>query len=488
MRQFDIIIIGNGILGLSTAHALMLEDPNLSIALIGPSHRSGGATMAAGAMLGCFGEVTKYTFQSEPAVQKFELSIRAKTMWDDWLESINMRNKVAERMVIDKGTFIILNSKSGVLDDENYQSIRDALIDKKECFEDVNPRNIRLINPIPDIRPLKATYLPNEGSINSLMLIKNLQNALISYRRVKFIDDEAIRTQHCIGKDHKVYTKLNHYSCKNILVAAGAFSQEIISHIPELSFKIPPIFSGVGCSLTLSQPAHQFTRVVRTPNRAGACGIHVMGRDENSLFIGASNYISSIPKTKNKLRYIYYMTQYVMEQIDQRFHNAEVLQWFSGCRPVSLDSFPLFGETSIRGLWILSGTYRDGIHLSPVLATAMAKRILNKPEEIVSKAFVPERIPIQTMDQAQSVDEFVAQTMASSYEHSINLPRNGWDEQLPLLIKATVRRLYQELDCDFALPIEILLMLQREPQLVPWFRQYLQSVGSKRLDMAIFSH
>lgn len=478
MQSFDILIIGNGILGLSAAHALFLEDPRLSIAIIGPNHRSGGATIAAGAMLGCFGEVTKYSLQSKPAIKKLELSMKAKSMWDGWMESINMESRMPEKLKIHNGTFVILNTKSGILDNENYEAIQTALNENKEPHENIDPRDISSLNPAMNARPLKTKYLPKEGYINSFGLVTHLQSGLGYKKNIHLIDDEVVKiqTEKVYGeKAHLIYTKLNRYHAKVTLLAAGAFSQKIIDSIQGLSSKVQRIFSGVGCSFILNQPAHTFNHVIRTPNRAGACGVHVMGYSEDSIYVGASNYLSSIPKMNNKVRYIYYLLQYAMEQIDQRFQNAEVMKCFTGCRPVPLDTFPLLGETSIPGFWILSGTYRDGLQLSPLLATAMAKKILNKSENILDETFNPERFPIQTMSKAESINQFVNQTMASAYEHAIDLPKNGWDEQLPLMVRANTERLYKELDYNFGLPVEIILMLEREPHMIPIVRQYLQS-------------
>src|SRR4051794_8379919 len=104
MRTFDVVIVGNGILALSTAYALSQLDSKLVIAIVGPSSRHGGATAAAGAMLGCFGEVTKSTYQSEYTLKKLELSYKAKLMWNDWIMSVNDSSSLIEKNEIKNGT------------------------------------------------------------------------------------------------------------------------------------------------------------------------------------------------------------------------------------------------------------------------------------------------------------------------------------------------------------------------------------------------
>src|SRR5262249_54861571 len=160
---------------------------------------------------------------------------------------------------------------------------------------------------------------------------------------------------------------------------------------------------------------------------AGGCGIHTMGYETDRLYVGATNYVNYSPKTRNKLRYEYYLLQSAMEQINQNLHNADILRWSTGCRPVSLDTFPLIGKTSIEGLWLLSGTYRDGFHFSPLLAQEMAKKILGSKESWIGDAFPAERHPIQTINPSQSIEQVVQQLTASGYEHGMHLPRIGWD-------------------------------------------------------------
>ena len=54
-NSYDVVVVGNGVLGLSLATALTLRSAG-KIAVVGDETRAFAATPAAGAMLGCFGE------------------------------------------------------------------------------------------------------------------------------------------------------------------------------------------------------------------------------------------------------------------------------------------------------------------------------------------------------------------------------------------------------------------------------------------------
>ena len=55
--NYDLTIIGNGIIGSIAAFQTSKKFPDLNIRLIGPKSRNGSASLAAGAMLNVFGEI-----------------------------------------------------------------------------------------------------------------------------------------------------------------------------------------------------------------------------------------------------------------------------------------------------------------------------------------------------------------------------------------------------------------------------------------------
>jgi glycine oxidase len=64
-------------------------------------------------------------------------------------------------------------------------------------------------------------------------------------------------------------------------------------------------------------------------------------------------------------------------------------QW-AGLRPKAPDGLPLLGRTSLDGLWLAGGQYRNGILFAPAVAEIMCRQILGG-EGIA--AFDPRRFP-----------------------------------------------------------------------------------------------
>ena len=56
---YDVVIIGNGILGTTLSLELEKLDKNLKVCIIGPSSKFGSASVASGAMINVFAEIEK---------------------------------------------------------------------------------------------------------------------------------------------------------------------------------------------------------------------------------------------------------------------------------------------------------------------------------------------------------------------------------------------------------------------------------------------
>jgi glycine oxidase len=125
-----------------TALELTDREPGLRIAIVGPSNRDGGASQAAGAMLNCFGEITSLTFHSAESRQKFDLAREALKRWPDFLARLNDLIPDSSGVVSQAGTFVILNSRSGRIESENFDAMVAALRRFDQQYEEVDPNAV----------------------------------------------------------------------------------------------------------------------------------------------------------------------------------------------------------------------------------------------------------------------------------------------------------------------------------------------------------
>lgn len=464
MHHVDVLIVGNGVLGLSTAYALALSNSTLKIGLLGPSDMRGSATAAAGAMLGCFGEVTYKSLDTPIARKKLEMNIQASKMWGSWIQELNGHIDKQFVLSINPGTFVILNTNSGEVDDANYTAILSALETYKEPYELVEPSEIFGLNPLDTSRPLRSLYLPNEGAINPDFLLRALRNFAEKCSNIHLFDDAGKKI--ALSPEGEIsYFETEQgtiIQTKRVVLAAGSYSQKFIDQIPEIKNRIPRLLCGVGYSLLIQHNQTLSPHVIRTPNRSLACGLHFVPRGMNEFYVGATNNMSQIPETMAPIGYTHFLLTCLQEQIHQGLHTAKISGLITGNRPVTIDTFPLIGETSIPGLWLLTGTYRDGLHCAPLLSQYIANQILGSKTELFENPFLPERSPIQIFTREEAITEATRHYMAGAYEHNLNLPKIGWYNMFEDMLRKKFEELYRDLDVDFVMSPDLVLAFEQD--------------------------
>ncbi|WP_162801387.1 FAD-dependent oxidoreductase [Azospirillum brasilense] len=476
---FDLAIAGNGVLGLSSAFAFHRLAPSATIAIIGPGDRPGGATLAAGAMHGVFGEVTALTSASPHMLLKFGWALEARKHWPAWRDAINARVPVNRQVESTGGTIVVLNSVSGRIDDEAYLEIARLLALYGEPHEALDPSMVPGLAPLEDCRPFRALHIPGEGRIDPARLLAGLTEALRRTERVSFIDDEAtgIRVEGgwAAGLALRSGTVVR---SGRTLVAAGAGTAPLMASVPEVSSRMPGVFAGVGCSLEVARSGCAIDHVVRTPNRSFACGLHALPGNGGHLYIGATNYLKTAPQVRPTLSDVHFLIDCAVAQIGETIQGGHLVEAKVGNRPVSLDGLPLIGGTCVGGLFVLTGTYRDGIHLSPLLADRIARQMLADGTE-PEPDFPVERRPIPLSDWAITKTRAVDHFMSVLYENQAALPRCGWQALQRDHLRSKVERLYADLDTDFPLPPEFLPIIDlRRETMVPFFRDAIRSLQS----------
>jgi len=429
------LVVGNGILGLSTAYEILNNDPDAAITLIAPKQTKGASTRAAGAMVGCFGEITEGVFHSPEHTKKFLIGYEAKKQWEAWYQKLKSHPYLSpekqKASSFKKGTFIILNTISGDLDTINFDLIRKKLNEYREPYELLAAgelaKRIKGYNPNPQHRSALALWLPNEGFIDPNDVLDCLIEIIEKHKNARVIDDYAAEILTNERKVTGIKTKQeNIFKSNKVILATGAFTQQLTDTVPELKGKIR-MLSGMGYAFVMPN-IFGIEHVIRTPNRAGACGLHVVPRPDGTLYVGASNNVRKTPAFYPTLDIATFVQTCVMEQINVKMCNSEIIQLIIGNRPVSLDGLPLLGKSeSIDGLYFITGTYRDGLAHSPVLSKKVVDHMINGTE-IEEGLFTPERDPIQTYEREELIAEAVKHTMAATHERQVKLPLSNWDQ------------------------------------------------------------
>lgn len=386
-----VVIAGNGILALATAHRLSRQlTAGDSIRIVGPSHRPGSATLAAAAMLNSFAELEAGGLRTELDRFRFELSRRATPMWPQLLDELQ-----GPTQPLGRGTYVIDAAPAG----GRFDAILAALASFREPHQLVSLREIPDFSPRAPSSDARAVFLPNEGWLNPRLAMRALEHELSLCSQVRFVDG-AVHRLHATGAALHSVT-LSDGSVLHgdqFLVAPGASMTGLLDR-SELGLPIQRVHYGVGVSLELQLPEAQ-AYCIRTPGGAPPSGVYTVpyfveeAPSEPHVLIGATHVLSAAPVFEPPASTIDALVEAAKAHVHSRFERSQVVRVNVGWRPTSEDGFPLLGKTSISNLLLATGTRRDGFHLAPLLSGFLADTLLGRPVDPRFSVFAPERKPI----------------------------------------------------------------------------------------------
>ncbi|QTL39647.1 FAD-binding oxidoreductase [Xenorhabdus budapestensis] len=471
--NYDVIVVGSGAIAGSLAYELISR--RLKVCRVGSLDRSNAASRAAGAMNGCFGEVTSGLIASDYGTLKLKMDRVAKDCWSTWAQRLAASSGDTRPLFTAKGTHVILNTAGmAEVDSVNYDAIERTLREHNEPYQIVDPELIKGMKANNLMRSLKGLYISEEHALNSHILLEMLDSAFFK-EGGEIVDNNVKRILTKNGAVTGVETVDDRrLTAGKVIIAAGVQSLDVLSDQSSIVQKIPPLFSGYGVSvlLKLKNADALPTSVIRTPNRAFACGLHCVPRGDGVLYVGATNLVKNQPHKYGSIATVQFLLECAYNQINVDLYESEIIAIQVGNRPVSADGFPLIGECGIDGVWLVTGTYRDGLHQSPLLADYVANEIMGLPnQDIDLKDFTPIRPPLVGFERDMIVLEAAKQTVAMGYENMWNI-KPGWES----VINEGLLRKYQAqaelIDKTFTPPPELVAFSCREEQITERLRAY----------------
>lgn len=467
--NYDYVIVGGGAIGLAIAYRLKKSHEERSV-LVLSSNETGTASLASGAMLGCFGEVTKYTLTNEAGKKKFDLMYAAHKQWASWREEVEASAQQSIRHT--PGSYVILNTHGGALDDENFDAMVQALDDYEEPYEYVAPKDIPGLHPNNLARPLRAIYLPNEGSIESNQYVEVLRAACRNIG-ITLTDIHSLRAIERRGNDYAVtIDDETNITTSAVIIATGAYTSNVLAKVTPAVSAMPVLAGNGVAAVTKRQLGEGFKATVRTANRAGSCGLHVVPMSDGCEYLGATNVLYSEPEARMTVGLSHFLSQCAIEQLDLNIYHSFVQTWRTGNRPVSLDTLPLIGKIDDLGLYVATGTYRDGLHCSPVIADALVAAIDERDAPLI-ESFNPQRTFTELMSKEVSMDEYAMQAVSGAYENWYRPAYYMNDDEVYKSARQKAADIYDQLQINVGLHPDILLLLSSDDSAIERVREYL---------------
>lgn len=434
-ETYDVVVIGNGALGSGLAYQLRKQDPRLSIAVVGPSHRTGAATMAAGAMINVWAEMARGQFEDPALADRAALTIKAMELWDQHCAELS--EFAAQPLSIKWGTYIINNALGSPHEMKAVDYIVQAMRERQVVHEVMGPDAVPWIKPEQKGRVIRIVRVP-DGRIDARQVL-GAYDRFFAARNVDAFNEEAVKLEvglkiPLFGAEKRVTLSGGAVlKTKNVVLASGTFSQSLIDQVPELRREVPRLLWGAGSGLDVSIPSwirkyggldrsiFDIDAVVRTVDRGGACGVHLVPYDNGDFYLGASSGVWFEPEPKPRVHALHVLIRGLVEEINSAFFLANVATRGPGFRPVSMDTFPLLGQAHMPGIWFANGTKRDGFTCSTYICREIAKEILGG-ESSLPKRFAPSRKLISYKTRDAAIDDFVAADVGGEVQHGLYLP------------------------------------------------------------------
>jgi glycine oxidase len=369
----DVVVVGGGVIGLSIAWRA--AGAGLAVAVVDP--RPGhGATWAAAGMLGPVGEA----HFGEDALARANMA--AARRWPDFardLETFSDRTVGYRR----SGTVLAAMDPSdrGVVDDVLGYQLSLGLSPRR-----LSSRECRELEPLLAPGIAGGAEFSDDHQVDNRLLVDAL---LIAGRHagVTMVTDDVAAVASAAGRATGVILgRGNPIDAGAVVIAAGCWSGQL-GGVPEPL--LPPVrpVKGMTVRTRASSGTPRLGRIVRGLVHGRTC--YLVPRQDGTVVIGATveekgfDLTVQVGSVHDLLR----DARTIIPALDE----YELVETSTGLRPGSPDNAPLIGSTTMEGLIMATGHYRNGILLAPVTADAVVALLADQPVPEFLLPFGPDR-------------------------------------------------------------------------------------------------
>ena len=375
VKNWDVIVIGGGIIGLSLSIELRKKGATVLVVERGEPGRE--ASSAAGGML------VDCPLETPTALQP--LATASARMYPEFAHELEVESgmKVDLR---DQGTILLLSPahihhpglRAAALYPIKVHELEPAMA--KPTLEQEVRLKQRGLDPQQFAEHISWThpaFYLKERSVDP----RGLVNAALHAAKRRGVDissgDEVTAVNLSDGRVCGVTTKKTSFYAPKVVNCAGAWSGQIAPH----AFPTRPV---KGQMLCLAAPTRSLLKhVIRSP------GIYLIPRSDGRILVGTTVEEAGFDK-RTDVGTIQCLHRAAVALVPE-LRNAKILEDWAGLRPGTPDALPILGPTATPGYYVATGHFRDGILLAPITAQVMAGIIEGKNPDHDLAPFSPAR-------------------------------------------------------------------------------------------------
>lgn len=353
--NYDTVIVGGGIIGSSIA--FQLAKRGARIIMLEKEKMASQASNAAAGMLGAQSE-----FSSDSPL--IPLALKSRAMFPHIVKELNELTGI-DIGLVQKGLVKIAftdEELEALQEQYHFWNSRDAHVNWLDQHELQQLES----NVTGDFQG--AMYIRNDGQVRAPDLSQAFREAAKVYGVEMREHKEVISLLKKQGRICGVITDNETIYADSVVIAGGAWSAQLLKET-NLDLNMYPV-KGECLSVLTETPLIETTIFSKD-------GCYIVPKKGNRLLIGATS-IAHTFETTVSVKGIYHLLKRAQTMIP-KLADAKLEKVWSGIRPQTKDGLPFMGEhPQVKGLWVATGHYRNGILLSPITGVLLADLIDGK--------------------------------------------------------------------------------------------------------------
>jgi len=365
--EADTLVVGGGIIGLTTA--LALADRGYSVTVIDPGRRAGISSWAGGGILSPL-----YPWRQDAAVNA--LARRSQQVYPELCRQIRERAGVDPEMRHLGMVYADFPSKAPVDRDQAQTWARDQGVEFQELEGE------ELVDLEPELSPV-AEYglrLPGIAWLRNPRLMRGLVR-LTNEAGITLLDGvSALELTRQGGAVGGVTTDRGPIKAARVVLAAGPWTPQLLEPLgPQL-----PVRPVKGTMLLLSGNRPLLGEVVMAGSH------YLIPRADNRLLVGSTVEDAGFD-SRTSLGAVRALAQAAVEMVPETA-DLELEDYWAGLRPGSPDGRPFIGAVpDTRGLFVNTGHSRNGVVHAPASAELLAAAITGEEPAVDPAPFAVAR-------------------------------------------------------------------------------------------------
>lgn len=371
MKKYDVVILGGGIIGLSCAYYLTLE--NKKVALVEKNQIGSGASGSCDDMI---------LLQSKKPGKNLELAIESLKLYKDLNNNLNCDIGFHNRggmILIDK--FEHLSFMEDYVSKQKDYGLDIELIDKKtvkKYHPFVKDDIVASTHGTEDsqVNPLFAMRAFMSKSINAGMDVYNGTEAVeitkkSSFWQLKLSSGAEIETENVINASGAWAADVGKLIGIDIPITSKKGQIAVTENIPQLGreniWSAEYIISKLNPELVNTSDIHKELGI----------GLSMSQTSDGNYLIGSTRQLGNYDKNTD-----YEAIKILVNQAVDFFpilKNIHIIRTFAGFRPACVDGKPIISEVKgNEGFYIAAGHEGDGIAMAPVTGKLISQMICGK--------------------------------------------------------------------------------------------------------------